>query len=694
MIRFLFILLSVCSLNAATIQVAQNSQGATQSMTWASTQANWGADTVNRSPIFVFDGDSLVYGTPNPGKGIDYWLTNIYGAQLTGLVVKTNASLAGVLVGDSLIRYPTNVSAWKPTSGNAGFFLTDAGVNDIQGATTFGQVTNFYNSLTNIWGKAKVDGFTVVACTIFRGSNIFDATEITLLERFNELITNAVAPKWDILVDWDHIAGLTNQTHDGLHLTTNGYRIVADLLFTNITAGIDKIGPGDTVMLNGTITNALTIGTNGTVASPIEVQFASGAVMSKPYWPTTGAIAIGTFSNLVVNGGSNGKILNTMNGKNLTYQQDSTAIVSGFSQNLTIKNLLVTNMYVQGVVDAGDVNRMGYATDLQGNSITIMDCTLSSGDTMIAYTFNTTYQANIAILRNVILDVNHGITLGNSVDNDILLQNVVIASNRIDKLDVWDGATAYHLDGMIFFNDTYAETVCVSNFVIHANVIGPNIGTNTTAGIFFNGYNARQFKAVRIYNNVFLQALNYFWSNGHISVIGDDVLVANNTFYGLNTNSGKGITASGTNVTILGNLFYGIGTPISTVGGSSSVLTNTIKVCNSNVFYTAGLVSEYYVSSIGIYQLAQWRADHGWDANSSTNQPLLDANYIPTSSDTVAKSIGLDLSSYFTKDKNGATRVDWYAGAFEYQTGEAPSPRVSSTLNGRVFIGGAGAFIR
>jgi hypothetical protein len=227
--------------------------------------------------------------------------------------------------------------------------------------------------------------------------------------------------------------------------------------------------------------------------------------------------------------------------------------------------------------------------------------------------------------------------------------------------------------------------------LIYANTVGPSIGTSGTAAIFIVGYEASQHKKGRIYNNLFLQGPNYFWSNGHVNAYGSDVLVANNTFVGSNTNTGKGITASGTNIYVLGNLFHGIGTPINTADDAVSSLTNTIAICNSNVFYTYGLASDYYVADGNkIYSLTQWRTDQGWDLNSSTNQPLLDANYIPTSSDTVAKSIGLDLSSYFTKDKNGVTRVDWYAGAFEY-TGESSS-RVSGTMSGNSFFRGGGFF--
>ena len=73
---------------------------------------------------------------------------------------------------------------------------------------------------------------------------------------------------------------------------------------------------------------------------------------------------------------------------------------------------------------------------------------------------------------------------------------------------------------------------------------------------------------------------------------------------------------------------------------------------------------------------AAWTAA-GYDASNSTNgdTPSLDANYVPTVDDTIAKDQGVDLSVYFTNDRDGNTRTGtWDIGAYEYGEAETPVP--------------------
>jgi hypothetical protein len=84
----------------------------------------------------------------------------------------------------------------------------------------------------------------------------------------------------------------------------------------------------------------------------------------------------------------------------------------------------------------------------------------------------------------------------------------------------------------------------------------------------------------------------------------------------------------------------------------------------------------------GMYSsLDQWKQLTGYDTNSVSAQPSLDANYVPTASDTVAKDKGVSFASLFTTDKLGVVRPQgpaWDIGAFEFASGAATLPYADS----------------
>ena len=77
--------------------------------------------------------------------------------------------------------------------------------------------------------------------------------------------------------------------------------------------------PGDTVNLWGTFTTPLSLTNSGTSGSPITFYFEPNTRFSAPYWPTAGAIQFNFNSNLVVDGGVNGLIECTANGRQWSY---------------------------------------------------------------------------------------------------------------------------------------------------------------------------------------------------------------------------------------------------------------------------------------------------------------------------------------------------------------------------------------
>lgn len=455
----------------------------------------------------------------------------------------------------------------------------------------------------------------------------------------------------------------------------------------NWGSGADKVSAGDTVHLCGTLTSTLTAQGSGTLGSQITIVFESGAkFQAARFYP---AISVANRDYLTIDGGSNGLIENTNNGTTLGEQDNSTGIECTGTRGLIIRNITITNLYQRTPYSTTDGNRFGVGISGGGSDALILSNRLSGGDTMLGWFYDNTPTSNVVMQANTILDCNHGITVGANSSVPILY-NLQIISNRIDDLDLWNGHAGLHLDGMIIFNESPGYEGTISNLVIAANEIGPDIGTITTAGIFLNTYKPHQINRALIYNNLFRARSPYTWNNGNIGAgpITNSV-IANNTFIGYDGVAGIGIgistsplggeaAALGTSVVLTNNVFYSIGTPISL--GACAAIPSQFK-SDHNAFW------DYYSGSGSFfgpgYAAANytWWQSQGFDAASTTTQPSLDGNYVPTAGDTVAKDQGVSVSQYFTVDKLGTSRSgSWDKGAFEYTSGGAPSPPDAPTI--------------
>src|SRR5258708_23135164 len=120
-------------------------------------------------------------------------------------------------------------------------------------------------------------------------------------------------------------SGTGNGTSCGSPLSAAWFNTAA-----NWGTGSGQIGPGKTVHLCGTFTGTagstmLTAHGSGTSGNPITILFEPGAVLTAPYWSSTGGLVLSGQSWIVVNGdiggGRQGIIQSTDNGSNRTYQQ-------------------------------------------------------------------------------------------------------------------------------------------------------------------------------------------------------------------------------------------------------------------------------------------------------------------------------------------------------------------------------------
>jgi len=444
---------------------------------------------------------------------------------------------------------------------------------------------------------------------------------------------------------------------------------------TNWATGESKVSAGDTVRFSGTLTNILTVHGSGSNGSPITLFFEPGSKFSAPVIASgSGFINLKSNGWITIDGGTNGLIECTENGTDLANQVSVYGIRATSSiEHVTVQNLTITNLYKRTPFSTTDANRFGVGISLQGSGILVTNCILKGGDTMLSISWSTGVRSNVTLIANTIGQCNHGITIGNFTKN-AFLNNLTIANNRIDDLDVWDGHSSIHLDGIIVFNNASDYSGCISNFFIYGNQIGPNIGKINTAGIYIEVSRPPQLDNLRIYNNLFIAASPYSWNNGHLAVAAaTNSIIANNTFASSDSH-GIGIGFGYGQIKILNNLFYSIRQPISV--GAASIWPELES--NYNVFYDLKWVGTG-AFSFPNYASASWThwTGRGFEKHSLTNQPILDSQLRLKAIDKVARGKGTNLSGYFTTDKQGNTRPAdgaWDIGAFQFVPSDIAAP--------------------
>jgi len=166
---------------------------------------------------------------------------------------------------------------------------------------------------------------------------------------------------------------------------------------------------------------------------------------------------------------------------------------------------------------------------------------------------------------------------------------------------------------------------------------------------------------IKIFNNVFLDNINY--SNIRFTC---------------------GATTTGSGNEIKNNIWHSSAGSHNALSFSSADLAPSFDL-NNNIY--SGDIQINYLGTY--YSATTWIANN--EPHSSTSQPLFTsytANDINndlrlSSSDTVAKNHGADLSAYFTTDKNGITRPAgaWDIGAYEYVSGDTTPPSSPTGLS-------------
>lgn len=430
-----------------------------------------------------------------------------------------------------------------------------------------------------------------------------------------------------------------------------------------------KIGPGTKVHLCGTFTGTagagmLTAQGSGTSGHPITILFESGTVFKAPYWSgSSGAINVTNRSYIVVDGGTNGVIEDTLNGSagaaclagTCAYHQSSRAIYADPCTGCEFKNLTIADMYVHTPCEGSsgcDTSLPAFTSAegilFSGNNVSIHDLVIhDAGGAIVSHFSNG--QTGTAIYKNEIYNIDHGLFVGPC--KGCTYGTLSIHDNHIHDSVNWDSGSAdwYHHDGIHFW-DSGSPYGTTRELDIYNNLFDGDEGhCCITAWIFLQGAAAVN----NIYNNVVVQTRAV--SNGEVSLRTDAAdsrfNIYNNTFINTQGSGGTGgaityLDAYGGSavVTVKNNAFSGFNTYIALPSADVKSLTAS----NNAYASESGGGNQYWVfNSIKAKTLAAWQSACGCDSGSVANLSSslgIAGNGVPNSS-FIGSGKGLNLTA-------------------------------------------------
>lgn len=493
----------------------------------------------------------------------------------------------------------------------------------------------------------------------------------------------------------------------------NGQTAITTSTFNSTT-----LSAGDIAYVCGTITgsagaNGIIPKNGGSSASPIVINFDTGASLQAPYWGgnsfngPTGAMIIGV-NNVTINGGTNGLIENTLNGTSggscpggsCGNQQASTGIyVSG--SNVEIENVQIGPMYVHTQDDAGGSNVVGifYANGTGG--IVTNDNIHDAYDGFVSQYNGTNGVTSMQISNNTINHACHFMQIGDD-NNGSTASGYAIYGNTMgpSQMDWVLAGQACHFDGIIM--SAFNSGSVMSNTYIYNNVIqsdmcnGSDSNFNCTAWIFFTG----DFNGMNIFNNVLVatQSGSNYESlirpapNSYSGATQSNINILNNTLV-LNNGTGSGddagvkLDGTETNVVVENNIILHFsGSSTKAYLNEAGTFDSVFSKINYNDYYDTGTFGVNTPNSEHFTTYPQWKSSAssfaGYDINGSSGNPTLDANYKPQAG-SAAIGLATNLTSLCSgslaplcTDAAGNPRPssgNWDAGAYQSTTSSGPS---------------------
>lgn len=406
--------------------------------------------------------------------------------------------------------------------------------------------------------------------------------------------------------------------------------------FSNITWS--SIKPGDTLYISGgttsqTYTGGLSIGSSGTAANRIYIRPGQDPGHTGTVILDGAGISIQYVSYVTIDGGVAGsqhlKIQNVTNAS----KDEGVAITNGGSGGVGIRISYVTITNCNNGINL----TYGDLFEVDHNNITII------GDHGINYLANPEHSWGANLIHdNIITSLDNpgvggadSIQPGNSSD---------IYNNTFYAVKSTAALAGQHPD-TLQLGGRY--TRIFSNTFI-------NVGDSN---IDFDVMGAGTIQDLYIYNNL-------FHITAHIDDYPDFIRMYS---------TGKAINTFA-NVKILNNTFIddlgganliGFSFASGTGAGAGNEIKNNLAKGNSSLGFNSSSGGGSFTVSLGnnIYPTASAQ-----DPSGIVGVPSLDANFVPTAADTLARDRGVTLS-YFSTDKRGLARPQgsaWDIGAFEY----------------------------
>jgi hypothetical protein len=482
-----------------------------------------------------------------------------------------------------------------------------------------------------------------------------------------------------------YLANTASGTADGSSCA-NAYAVSWFNDAANWGSGAGLINAGATVHLCGTFTGSagsteLTFQGGGAAGAPVTLLFEPGAVLTAPYWAAAGAIALGSNSHVVVNGGTNGLIEATANGTGLANSVGATEGVAGnqsgnTATDITVENLSIQNLYVHtctlpiaNCTDESGQDSYGIAVYFSSD-VLIQNNTVTNTKWAIAYAFEGADFSNVTISNNTLAYVDHGVfvTGGSSGTFDTL----AIEGNHVTHMEVWDDADddnhhdCYHVNsaaGASFNGVTLSNNTCITD---------PGANGNTC---IFSFPDPSSEGPLTIFNNVCDSSLSTtnFFADGDINITNvSGNFILNNTFVhpNVSVNGGTqpcGVGLRATGDTVLNNVFVYAALPedfyvMESSPASSIDFNDFFGLPNNGGFEMP--TGTYYAT------LPSWTSSTTYDANSILGNPTLSAAYVPQAGSAVVDA-GVNLTSLgiaaLLLDAAGNPRLDggaWTMGAF------------------------------
>lgn len=437
----------------------------------------------------------------------------------------------------------------------------------------------------------------------------------------------------------------------------------------NWGTGTSKVSAGDTVHLCGTFSGAvgstmLTIQAAGAAGNPITIVFEPDALLTSPAWGSalTGAIQCTGKNYIVLDGGTNGRIVNTANGTNLANHRSSIGVLFDGCNNSTIKNLTIDKIYVH-TPNMNDPNANSalstVAINMSGSNVSIIGNTTTDAQAAVGGGTYGSADSNFEISGNSITNCNRCVVIGVSTTS---YTGVKIHDNDFGGgAYLWDQPDNYfHHNAVHVFNTTSGS---VNGLEIYNNYVhgswGADNASNHTTSMFFVETTASSTPTL-IYNNVMAGYSRMSMpTNGYIfcKITGNACSIYNNTILGVNDGAhyGTAIACNSPQTVNISNNLIAYMTAIDNVCARRTI--------NNNVYNDVDAWAGY--NSFSAWQGA------GYDVNGRTASAALTTAYRPGTGSSLIGA-GANLSSVgvptLNSDKAGTVRPSsgsWTSGAYQ-----------------------------